>query len=81
LIFENKTRYYNEKVFFINLPIANLMHDTAYLTIANKKRIHNYWSASEGSIFYFFIADIPLCLIIYKVNKLFIAAVKHNNIL
>jgi hypothetical protein len=27
-----------------------------------------------------FIADIPLCLIIYRVNKLFIVAVKHNNI-
>jgi len=28
----------------------------------------------------FFIEDIPLCLIIYKVNKLFIVAVKNNNI-
>ena len=26
-----------------------------------------------------FMADIPLCSIIYRVNKLFIAAVKHNN--
>ena len=27
----------------------------------------------------FYIEDIPLCLIIYKVNKLFIVAVKNNN--
>jgi len=29
---------------------------------------------------YLFIWDIPLCLMSYKVNKLFIAAIKHNNI-
>jgi len=26
----------------------------------------------------FFREDIPLCLIIYKVNKLIIVAIKHN---
>ena len=26
-----------------------------------------------------FVEDRPLCLAIYKVNKLFIVAVKHNN--
>ena len=29
--------------------------------------------------FYIFIEDIPSCLIFYKGNKLFIAAVKHNS--
>ena len=28
---------------------------------------------------FFFIDDITLCLIIYKVNKLFTVAIKHNN--
>jgi len=28
----------------------------------------------------FFIEDIPLCLMSYKINKLFISAIKHNNI-
>jgi len=27
----------------------------------------------------FFIEDTPLCLMSYKINKLFLSAVKHNN--
>jgi hypothetical protein len=31
-------------------------------------------------IYIFLILDIPLCLMNDKINKLFIAAIKHNNI-
>jgi len=33
----------------INLPIAKLMHDTAYLAITYRKSVHNYLGAREGS--------------------------------
>jgi len=34
--FQTKTFYRNEKVRFVNLTIAKLMHDTAYLAIAGR---------------------------------------------
>jgi len=37
-------------VFFINLPIAKLMHDTAYLVISYWKSVHDYLGTSEGNI-------------------------------
>ena len=37
-------------MFFIKLPTAKLMHDTAYLAITYLKRVHNYLSTSESSI-------------------------------
>jgi len=37
-------------VFFINLPTAQLMHDTAYLAITCLKTVHSCLSTSEGSI-------------------------------
>jgi len=39
-----------KKVFSINLLIAKLMHDTAYIAITYWKRVHYYWDTSEGSI-------------------------------
>ena len=33
-----------------------------------------------SGVLWFFIEDIPLCLMSYKTNKLFIAGVKHDNI-
>jgi hypothetical protein len=38
-------------------------------------------STPRFSKWFFLIEDIPLCLMIYKVNRLFIVAVKHNNII
>jgi hypothetical protein len=38
-----------------------------------------YEQAVTG-IYIFFILDIPLCVMNDKVNELFIAAIKHNNI-
>ena len=37
-------------MFFFNLPIAKLMHDTAYLVMTYWKRVYNYIDTSEGSI-------------------------------
>jgi len=37
-------------MFFINRPVAKLMHGTAYLAITYWKRVHNYLSTSEGSV-------------------------------
>jgi hypothetical protein len=37
-------------MFFINLPIAKFMRDTAYLAITYWKRVNNYLGTSEGSI-------------------------------
>jgi len=37
-------------VFFINLPIAKLMYETAYLAITYYKRVHNYLGTSEDNI-------------------------------
>jgi len=44
-----------------------------HLVVLVKHSVHLY------IVFFFFIEDIPLCLIIHKVNKLFIVAVKHNS--
>jgi len=38
-------------VFFINLPIAKLMYETAYLAITYCKRVHNYLGTSEDQHF------------------------------
>ena len=35
---------------FFNLPIAKLMHDTAYLSITYRERVHSYVGTNEGSI-------------------------------
>jgi len=37
-------------LFFINLPIAKMMHGTANFTITYCKRAHNYLGTSESSI-------------------------------
>jgi hypothetical protein len=37
-------------MFFISLPIAKLMHDTAHIATAYGKRVHNYLGTSEGGI-------------------------------
>ena len=37
-------------LFFIKLPIAKLMHDSANLTITYCERVHNYLHISESSI-------------------------------
>jgi hypothetical protein len=36
-------------VFFINLPVTKLKHDTAYLATVYTKRVHNYLGTREGS--------------------------------
>ena len=36
-------------------------------------------SYQQNMHIFFCIEDIQLCLIIYRLNKLFIVAVKHNN--
>jgi hypothetical protein len=36
-------------MFFINLPIAKMMHDGVYHAITYSKRVHNYFGTSEGS--------------------------------
>jgi len=45
--FQAKTVY---TVFFINLPVAKLMHDTAYLAVSYWKTVHDYWGTRDGSI-------------------------------
>jgi len=47
LSFQAKTVY---PVFFINLPIAKLTHDTAYLAVSYWKTVRDYWGTREGSI-------------------------------
>jgi len=42
--------------------------------------IHTAYEQAVIGIYTFFILDIPLCLMNYKINKLFIAAIKHNNV-
>ena len=37
-------------MFFITLPIAKMMHDTAYLALNYWKSVRNYFGASEGNI-------------------------------
>jgi hypothetical protein len=37
-------------VFFINLSISKLMHDTVYLVITYWERVKNYLGTNEGSI-------------------------------
>jgi hypothetical protein len=41
---------------------------------------HIFKNTLAQSTFFFLVEYNPLCLIIYKVNKLFIVAVKNNNI-
>ena len=43
----------NSNVFFVHLPIAMLLQDTAYLAINYSKRVHNYSGTSKGSILTF----------------------------
>jgi len=68
--------YVHESLPFVRIPgQINPVHAFPILCLKIRLNIPSTPRSSK----WFFIEAISLCLIIYKVNKLFIVAVKHNN--